>query len=397
MPRFDKKTIIKYVAAAAILVVIFGAGWAAGKFHGVWKVCKPETADFSLFWDAYNKLHENFINPDKITDQKLLYGAIDGMTKSLGDPYTSFFDPDQAKAFEQQLAGSFEGIGVEVGIKSGQLTVIAPLQGTPGEKAGLKAGDQIVKINGTSTQGMALDEAVNIIRGQGGTPVTLTIFRDGWTVNKDIKIVRATIKIVSVDWQLKDGGVAYIHMHQFDQNLANDFKAIAPQIKASGAKKIILDLRDNPGGYLDICQQVAGWFLQNGQLVTTEDFGPGKEQQQYTAEGNAEFANYPMVVLINKGSASASEILSGALRDDRNVQLIGETSFGKGSVQQVVPLGDGASFLKITIAKWLTPKGNSISEIGLTPDVAVAAPDTDTAAGKDPQLAKALEIIAGLK
>ncbi len=394
---FNKKNIGYGVGFILLLLIAFGAGDLLGKSQVVCKVCKPETVDFSLFWDAYNKLHQNYINPDKIQDQQVVYGAIAGMTKSLGDPYTSFFNPQDAKIFQQDLAGSFEGIGIEVAIKKDQLTIVAPLKGTPGEKAGLKAGDAIVKINGKSTSDMSADQAVNAIRGKKGTPVTLTIFREGWNDTKDFTITRATIIVPSVDWQLKDGDVAVIHIHQFDQTLSDDFKKAAFEILKSPAKKIIIDVRDNPGGYLEVCQDIAGWFLKQGQVVTIEDFGKGKAQEQYKAEGNASFALYPVVVLMNKGSASASEILAGALHDDRNVQLIGEKSFGKGSVQEVINLQDNASFLKITIAKWLTPKGNSISEVGLAPDVKVDINDADIQAKKDPQLAKALEIIQNLK
>jgi carboxyl-terminal processing protease len=393
----NKKKILQLVGLLVLGCVVFGAGFFIGKAQVVCPICTPNTIDFSLFWDAYNKLHENFINPDKIVDQKVVYGAIGGMTQSLGDPYTAFFDPTQAKTFEQDLAGSFGGIGIEVGIQKGQMTIVAPLKGTPGDKAGLKSGDQIIKINGQSTADMPSDQAVNLIRGKVGTSVTLTIFRDGWKETKDFTVTRDTINIPSVDWKLEDGDVAYIHIYQFDQTLSPDFQKIAFEILKSPAKKIVLDVRDNPGGYLEVAQDVAGWFLQTGQVVTIEDFGKGKAQQQYKAEGNAAFGHYPMVVLMNKGSASASEILAGALRDDRNIQLIGEKSFGKGSVQEVVTLRDGVSFLKITIAKWLTPKGNSISEVGLNPDVKVTISDADATANKDPQLQKALEIVKGLQ
>jgi carboxyl-terminal processing protease len=247
----------------------------------------------------------------------------------VGDPYTDFFDPKQAKSFRQDLLGSFDGIGVEIGIKKDQLTVIAPLKGTPGERAGLKAGDQIIKIDGKSASGMSTEEAVTLIRGRSQTAVTLTIFREGWSKAQDIKIIRETIKVHPVEWELKNGDVAYINIHQFDQALSNDFKKVTSEILASPAKKIILDLRNNPGGYLEVSQDVAGWFLKSGQVVTIEDFGKGKPQQEYKAEGNGALADYSMVVLINNGSASASEILAGALRDNRKVKLIGEKSFGK--------------------------------------------------------------------
>ncbi len=395
MFRFDKN-ILKYLGLSVLIVFIFGLGFFVGQ-NQFYKVSAPDNVDFSLFWDAYNKLQQNFVDPSKINNQKIIYGAISGMAKSLDDPYTEFFDPTQAKAFQQDLAGSFEGIGMEVGLKKGQLTVIAPLKNTPAERAGLKSGDQIIKIDGKSTYDMTIGDAVNLIRGKKDTLVTLTIFREGLDTTKDIKIVRGTIKIDSVTWELKENDVAYIHIVQFDQSLSADFKKVSNEILKSSAKKIILDLRDNPGGYLEVSQDVAGWLLKPGQIVTIEDFGKNKEQQQYKAEGNGVFSNYPMVVLINKGSASASEILAGALRDDRSVKLIGEKSFGKGSVQEVINLSDNESFLKITIAKWLTPKGNSISEVGLTPDIKVDITDEDVNSNKDSQLDKALEIVKDLK
>src|SRR3989344_4913095 len=392
-----QKKVLFYSVFIALFLVVFSAGIFVGKRHVVCNACKPETVDFSLFWDAYNKLRESFVNPDKIVDQQVVYGAIEGMTKSLDDPYTAFFDPDQAKVFEQDLSGSFDGIGIEVAIKKDQLTVVAPLKGSPSEKAGIKAGDKIVQINGKSASDITTEEAVNIIRGKRGTDVTLTIFIDGWKDTEDFTITRDTIKILSIDWKLEDENVAYIHIYQFDQMLSSDFNKIALEILKSPARKIVLDLRNNPGGYLEVCQDIAGWFLQNGQVVTIEDFGKDEEPQLYKANGSSTFAEYPTVALINEGSASASEILAGALRDQRNIQLIGEKSFGKGSVQEIVNLQDGLSFLKVTIAKWLTPKGHSISEVGLTPDIKIEISESDFAANKDPQKEKALEIIRTLQ
>ena len=359
-------------------------------------MAQPGTINFSAFWDAYNKLKQNYIDPTQITDQKVIYVAINGMTNSIGDPYTEFFDPDQAKLFNSDLAGSFDGIGVEVGTQEQQLTVIAPLPGTPGQKAGLEAGDAIVKINGQDTSNMTVDDAVDMIRGQKGTSVTLTVLRDGWTSTKDFKITRDTIVVPSTKLSFKDNGsIAYVQIFQFDETLPNDFSNEAQQILHSSAKKIIIDLRGDPGGYLESAQDVAGWLLPAGKTVTIEDFGKGNPQKIYKSEGNGLLANYPTVVLIDQGSASASEILSGALRDDRNVKLIGTKSFGKGCVQEVFDL-EGGSFMKITIANWLTPKGNSITNVGLQPDVKVNITDQDIQNKKDPQLDKALEIIQGL-
>ena len=391
----------KKIIYSAILIVCFVAVFGFGIWIGDTKVAfhyvpQPGTIDFSLFWDAYSTLKQNFIDPSKITNQKVVYGAIEGMANSLGDSYTSFFDPDQAQKFQEDLDGSFDGIGVEIGIKGGFLTVIAPLKGTPGEKAGLKSGDTIVKINDQDATSMTADEAVDLIRGPKGTSVTLTVLRDGWTSTKDVKIVRDTIKVPSIDLSFKNGGdTAYLQIYQFDSTLSSDFENKALLILQSHAKNIVLDLRDNPGGYLDVAQYIAGWLLPKDQTVTIEDFGKGKQQQVYKTNGNANLAQYPIVVLINQGSASASEILSGALRDDRGVQLIGTKSFGKGCVQEVVDL-PGGSFLKLTIANWLTPKGNSITDVGLTPDIKVDMTDSDIQAQKDPQLDKALEIVKSL-
>lgn len=394
---FEKNKKFLYPIVLFVLFAgFFASGFFVGKIQVVCKSCALENIDMSLFWDSYNKLQENFIDPAKLDNQKIVYGAIEGMTKSLGDPYTDFFNPEQAKLFNSDLAGSFEGIGAVIGIKKNQLTVISPLEKSPAENAGIKAGDSIIKINGKDAGDMTTDEAVNLIRGPKGTNVTLTIFREGFSATKDFKITRATIKIDSVKWELKGTDVAYIKINQFDQPLSEDFKKIAIEIINSSAQKIVLDLRNNPGGYLETSQEIAGWFMQRGETVTVEDFGKNKPQTIYKTQGNASLADYPIVILINEGSASASEILAGALRDNRNIKLIGQKSFGKGSVQQVVDLGDG-SFLKITIAKWLTPKGSSISEVGLSPDIKVEMTDLDIESKKDPQLDKALEIIAEIK
>jgi len=394
------KPIFKKTIYIVVAVIVAGGIFSLGLWIGVTKIAyhvpQPGTLDFSLFWDAYNKLQQNFIDPVKIDDQTVLYGAIKGMTNALGDPYTDFFNPEQAKKFSEDLSGSFNGIGVEIGIKKDMLTIVAPLKGTPGQRAGLQSGDVIAKIDGKDSLSISIDEAVNLIRGTRGTIVTLTIMREGWDAIKDIKIVRDTIKIPDIDWSLKNEDTAYIQMYQFDETLSTDFQTVAREILQSPAKKIILDLRDNPGGYLEIAQNIAGWFLQAGKTVTIEDFGEGNQQQLYIAEGNGAFVDYPTVVLINQGSASASEILAGALRDNRAIKLIGNKSFGKGSVQQVIDLR-GGSFLKITIAHWLTPNGNSISEVGLTPDVIVDITDQQYNSGQDPQLDKALEIISALK
>jgi len=393
---FLKNKFVYPIALAICFVAVFGLGIWIGSEKVAYCVQQPSTVDFSLFWDAYGKLKNKFVEPEKIDDQKIVYGAIQGMAESLDDPYTAFFTPAEAKKFEDDLAGSFEGIGAEIGIKNDLLTIVAPLKNTPAEKAGLKAGDIITQIDGKSTSGMSSDDAVDLIRGKGETTVTLTIYRDEWQDTKDIPITRDVIVIPAMELSFIDNGqVAYIQIYQFGDTLSSDFRKAAEQILGSNAQKIILDLRNNPGGYLETAQDISGYFIENGQTVVIEDFGDDKEENVYKTEGNYSLEKYPLVVLINEGSASASEILAGALRDNRGVQLIGEKSFGKGSVQEVVNLR-GGSFLKITIAKWLTPKGVSISEVGLDPDIKVEITDQDTTENKDPQLDKALEIVKGL-
>jgi len=383
----------------SIILVSFGLGTYFGKSRVVCEICPPEEIDFSLFWEVYHKLQEKFVDKGKFDTQKMIYGAISGMVKSLGDPYTVFFLPEETKRFEEDVKGIFEGVGMEIGIKKGQLQVIAPLEGTPAQKAGLRAGDKILKINDKETVDLTTDEAVNLIRGPKGTEVKLTILREGWEKPKDFKIVRAVIEIPSLKWEVKSAPegypIIYLKIYQFSEKASFDFSKAAIEILSEPSQKIILDLRDNPGGYLEVAQDIAGWFLEKGKIVVIEDFGKG-EKKEYKSEGNGLFSNYKIVILINKGTASASEILAGALRDNRGILLIGEKSFGKGSVQELEKLREGSS-LKITVARWLTPKGNLISDVGLEPDIKVEMTEEDYEEGRDPQLDKAIEVIREMR
>jgi carboxyl-terminal processing protease len=326
----------------------------------------------------------------------MLYGAIAGMVQSLDDPYTIFLDPQENKKFMEDVSGKFEGVGMEVGQKKGQLQIVSPLEGTPAQRAGLRAGDKIVKIDDVLTADMTVDEAVGKIRGQKGTSVKLTLFREEWNNTKDFTLVREVIEIPSLKWEIKDNDVAYIRLYQFSEKASDDFKKASLEILRSPAKKIVLDLRNNPGGYLEVAKEIASFFLEKGSLVATEDFGGKQEAKKYLAGNNNVFSQTPLVVLINQGSASAAEILAGALRDNRQIKLVGETSFGKGSVQEIKSLKEGSA-LKVTVAKWLTPKGQSISEHGLEPDIRIEITDKDYEQDKDPQLDKALEIIEQMR
>ncbi|MBU0476486.1 S41 family peptidase [Patescibacteria group bacterium] len=394
MTSFVKKNIVLVFLMGSILAS-FGFGLFVGKNQVACSVCPPEEVDFSLFWETWAKIQEKFVNPEKIDTQEMIYGAISGMVKSLDDPYTIFLDPEDAKRFEEDVKGKFEGVGMEIGIREEQLTVIAPLEGTPAQKAGLRAGDRVIKVGDTYTRDVTIDEAVNLIRGPKGTEVVLTIYREEWEETKEIKIVRGVIEIPSLEWELKEGDIAYIKLYQFSEKANVDFRKAAVEILDSKADRIILDLRNNPGGYLEVAQDIAGWFVERGEVVVIEDFGQGKEKKEYKAGGNPKFLEYPVVVLINQGSASGSEILAGALRDNRGIKIIGEQSFGKGSVQELEKLQGGSS-LKITVAKWLTPNGQLITDIGLEPDIIVEITKEDYDKELDPQLDKAIEIIKDL-
>ena len=363
---------------------------------------EPDSVDFSLFWQVWDTLHNRYVDTGGIDTQKLIYGAISGMVESVGDPYTVFFEPTISKKFEEEISGAFGGVGMEVGKRNNVLTVIAPIRDTPAARAGIQAGDRVLKIDDTITEGLSVEEAVNLIRGQRGTSVVLTLSPAGTTTTKSVELTRETIKIPAVRWTLRDGHIAHLEIFVFNQNVDSEFKKAAQEILRSKADRLIIDLRNNPGGLLDSAVNLSGYFIDAGAIVTIEQFGDGT-RNEFKARGDAQLKKYPTVVLINGGSASASEILAGALQDNRGVKTIGQKSFGKGSVQELAKYIDGSS-LKVTIAKWLTPSGNTINEKGIAADVEVPI---DSAAlesgevvigeqGKDPQLDKAIEVVNGL-
>lgn len=344
-----------------------------------------------LFSDVLDSINSEYLK--KTADSKtLFYGALTGMVGALGDPYSSFFPPKDAAQFDEQVEGQFEGIGAEIGFNDEkQLTVIAPLPGTPAEKAGLKTADRILAIDSQETTNMNVDEAVQKIRGKKGTTVTITILHEGAKAVEDITITRDAIKVPSMEWKM-DGDFAYIRIYSFSGNVVSDFNRIKKEVVDKKPKGILLDLRGNPGGYLDAAVDISGNFLTSGTTVVIESFGTGKEQV-YRSSGSAMFADVPVVVLVNKGSASASEILAGALQDNNKAIVVGEKSFGKGTVQSYRKLQDGSS-LKITVAKWLTPKGTEINGVGIVPGVEVAQ---DVSTEKDEVLEKAKQVLAEYK
>jgi len=355
---------------------------------------KPDAVDFNTFWQSWKILKEKYIDTGKIDNQTLVYGAISGLFDSLKDPNTVFMPPSDAKKFNEEISGEFSGVGMEIGIRNEQLVIISPLKDTPAEQAGLKAGDKIIKIDDKVSIEMAVDEAVKIIRGPRGTTVVLTIQRNGWSEPKEFSIVRDIIQIPTIDFEMKEDNIAYFHLYNFYENAPFLFYQSAIKAAMQNPKGVILDLRNNPGGYLEASVNLAGWFLEPGELVVAEEFGSGKKEE-FRANNSGFFKDSPMVVLINEGSASASEILAGALRDNRGIKLIGKKSFGKGTVQELERLRDGSS-IKITVAHWLMPNGGLIEKNGIAPDYEVNITEEDVKAGRDPQLEKAMEVLKQL-
>ena len=386
--------------AVLTVVVVFGLGLTVGYYNppAIDRVLlkNKETAvdtkaDFEPFWEAWNIINTKNPNASKISDQDKVYGAIAGLVGSLNDPYSVFFKPDEAKAFAEEIAGNFSGIGIEVGMKDKVLTIIAPLKDTPAYRAGIKSGDKILKIDKTVTYDLGIDAAIKLMRGERGTPVTLTIFHEGDTEPHEVKIIRDTINIPTLDTELRKDGIFVIRLYLFSENSVNLFRKAIKQFTETGSDKLILDLRGNPGGYLLSAVDMASWFLPEGKVVVTED--DGKNPNVSRSRGYNLFSDkLKLVVLIDGGSASASEILAGALSDHGRAKLVGEKSFGKGSVQEAINLTSD-TLLKITRAKWLTPNGKTIAEVGLTPDYKVEFTRQDAIDKKDPQLDKAVELL----
>lgn len=353
-------------------------------------------ADFTNYWKVWNTLNTRFVQTHGTSSppdtKKKLWGSIQGLTASYGDPYTVFFPPTEAKAFAENIAGNFGGIGAELGVnKENILVVIAPLKGSPAEKAGVLAGDIIAAIGGKSTENMSTEAAVKLIRGEKGTPVALTLIRDKKVI--EVKIVRDTIQVPNIDssYDAKTG-IYYIALYQFTENSAELFDGAFTEFKHSGSRKLIIDLRGNPGGYLEQARLIASHFMPKGAVVVTEDYKGKQDNNVHRSEGYGDLPQGTQVaVLINQGSASASEILAGALQDAGVAKLVGTRSFGKGSVQELIDV-DGGS-LKITVARWLTPNGRSISDGGLTADVKADRTQEDAAAGKDPQKDRAIQFL----
>lgn len=394
------------IYSLAILLLTFILGWQLGHrdYALSWQHYSPKitvtnntppqnvNVDFSLFWQTWNLLNQQYVDKKALDPQKMYYGAIQGMVASLGDPYTVFLPPTQQQSVQEQLGGSFEGVGMELGYdKDNHLVVIAPLQGTPAEKAGIRPGDYILKINGKDTTNTTLPDAVNIIRGPKGSSVAIEVLHQGDQNPTDLNIQRDTIVVKSVEYSAKQSpsgkNIAYIKLSSFGQNTDSEWNDAITKALAANPAGVVLDLRNNPGGYLDDAVYIGSEFISSGDIVKQQD-GQGNIQD-YPVSRVGKMLNIPLVVLINKGSASAAEIVAGSIQDHKRGQLVGDQSFGKGTIQEAQDLSGGTG-LHITTAKWLTPNGRWIHQIGLTPDVKV---DAGTDPTKDPQLDRALQLL----
>ncbi|MDO8493502.1 MAG: S41 family peptidase [bacterium] len=446
MLRNSKKHLI-LIFKIVTPILLFGAGFYVGDRYsdnfGIQKLSSisnkepalPVTADFAPFWKTWNLINEKFVDGHAsstgtttaaykaaykpVSDQEKIYGAISGLVKSLGDPYTTFLPPNEAEMFQNDINGSFQGVGMEVGLKSDLLTVIAPLEGTPAKKAGIRSGDKIVKIDDKSTVGMSVEEAVKMIRGPRGTSVTLSILREGEKDILTIKVTRDTITIpvmdigesksVGKDGSLRNGkggtvsdennnglrkdGIFVMRLYNFSAPSPDFFREALKKFEVSGSNKLILDLRGNPGGFLEAAVEISSWFLPSDKVVVREVINKEGDEKIHRSKGYDIFnENLKMAILIDKGSASASEILAGALSEHGVAKLIGEQSFGKGSVQELISVTSD-TYVKMTIAKWLTPGGKSISLSGLTPDIIVPITKEDVLKGNDPQMDRAAKLL----
>jgi carboxyl-terminal processing protease len=341
---------------------------------------------------VYNFLDKEYLYPDKIQDKSSAeLGAVKGLVESLDDPYTVYFSKDEYKDFSESLEGKFQGIGAEIGLKEGQLIIITPIAGTPASKAGLLAGDAIITINGESTFGLSIEKAVTKIRGEKGTEVKLGVAREGQNGIKEVTIIRDIIDVPNIKVKEKDG-VGIISLAQFQVETASELDLEIMKLKEKGINDIILDLRNNPGGYLQSAVDVVELFTPKGSIAVIEKGKESDMKKELKTKKNPKYENIKLTVLVNQGSASASEIVAGALRDLKDVKLVGQQTFGKGLVQSTKAFADG-SVLKYTIAEWFTPSGLAINKEGIKPDFEIKLTPEDIQADKDPQLDKAIEIV----
>ncbi len=406
-------TLVKYFEKIILIIIGLSLGWGVAVGVGAYagnelnddpsKIKeiynhseeKPERVDFSTFWQVWQIMENKHV--DSAETEKLpsaeerVWGAIQGMINAYGDPYSVFMPPEDRKQFDENISGEFGGVGMEIGMEDGVLTVISPLANTPAEKAGIKAGDKIIKVNEETTENMTVEDAVKKIRGEKGTSVNLTIIR-GSGEEKEFKVTREKITVPTLETEIKDG-IFIIRLFTFSEPSTDLFRKALRGFAQSEAEDLIIDLRGNPGGFLRAAVDMTSWFLPAGEVVVRE-VRADESGKTFRSRGYDLIKDdINVAVLVNRGSASGSEILAGALQDHNRATLIGEQTFGKGSVQEVTPI-DSNSSLKITVARWLTPKGTSISDNGLTPDIEVKMSQDELAQGEDPQLKKAIKYLS---
>jgi len=398
--------LLEIVAGVLLLVIGLGLGYLAGEDHPKAAIAdsqEPTGVDFSPVWTAWNIIQQDYVpvevasstpiatsTPD--IEQQEVWGMITGLANSLNDPYTYFLPPVENQQFSSDMSGTFDGVGMEIDQKNGQIIVLSPLVGTPAAQAGIKAGDQILDIDGTSTAQMDVDTAVDDIRGPAGSKVTLVIDRAGWSAPKQFVITRAAINVPEVETTKLQGGIFVISLAEFTSNSPDLFRDALRQFVQSGDTKLILDLRENPGGYLDAAVDIGSYFLPSGDTIVTEDYDGHQPNIVHKSYGYDIFnGNLKMVVLVDGGTASAAEILSDALRYYGVATLVGTNTYGKGSVQELIPITSDTN-LKITVARWLGPSGDPIPTTGIVPDVEV---DITASSTSDTQMQKAVQILGG--
>ncbi|MFC1663503.1 S41 family peptidase [Patescibacteria group bacterium] len=394
----------KIFAQLLLVLFLFASGYLVGAIavkkdngttiaHTLQQFFAQDQATSHVFERVWHEVNNSYLN-QPVDNKELLYGALEGIVDGLGDPYSSFLTPVQTDKFKEVVEGSFEGIGAEIGIRDEQLTIIAPLKGSPAIKAGVKAGDHIIFIDEQPTIDLSINEAVQLLRGPKGTTVVIDVIHEDENELDHIEIIRDNITLTTVEWEAKQTAnnekAAYISINNFTSNSAQEFSNVINEILLTDPKGLIIDLRNNPGGFLDSAIDILGHFIGD-RVAVIEEYNDGENFSQ-SSNGQGELENLPVVVLVNKGSASASEIVAGALQDYELATLVGEITFGKGSVQNYEELSDGSS-LKLTVARWLTPSGRSIEENGIEPDVIVEYTIDDLENGDDKQLSQALQIL----
>ena len=416
MNKESQKATVRLIVGLLFVFIIFFLGRYSGQRESILFTNNIKIPDdvsitdkqFEPFWKVWNILNQKYVAATTTDTEARIWGAIQGLASSQGDPYTVFFPPDESKMFKSDISGNFEGVGMEIGIKDNILTVVAPLKDSPAERSGLHAGDKIIMIDDTNTADMPTDKAVKLIRGPKGSKVKITVIREGSTQPLEKTIIRDIIDIPTIQTEVKnsDGttsvdkvsglrsdGVFIIRLFSFTAQSPDLFRSALRQFIESGSNKLIIDLRGNPGGYLDAAWDMASWFLPVGKVIVTEDFGGKKPDIVYRSKGYDVFSkNLKLVVLVDAGSASASEILAGALREHGIATLIGTKTFGKGSVQELIEI-TGNTSLKVTVARWLTPEGHNLSNEGLSPDIEVKITQKEIDDKKDLAMDKAVEFL----